>query len=182
MAVSAVTPGDIQMAGAQITFGGIDLGSTSGGVTFTPTVTVNKVFVDQISMPVRHFITQEECQVTANLSEQNLTLLQWADVGGTYTLDAGASAKKIEVGGDQIDNDNDYKELIITPLIDGSSTISTDANLKITVYLCIPFTHPEQAFTKDGVRFTPVVFEAKQDSSKTVKKQFYLLGDSTATA
>lgn len=182
MSVSSVTPGDIQMAAAQITFGAVDLGSTDGGVTFSPTVTVTPVFVDQVSMPVRHFITQETCQVTANLSEYNLTKLQYAYVGGTYTLDSGALKKKIEVGGGVIDNANDYKELIITPLIDGSSTISTDANLLITVYLCIPVTHPEQAFTKDGVRFTPVTFEAKQDSTKTVKKQFYLLGDSTATA
>ena len=182
MSTATVTPGDIQMSAAQLTFGGTDLGATDGGITFTPTVATSKVFVDQVSMPVRHFITQEECQVTANLTEYNLTKLQNAYVGSTFTLDGSGVKKKIEVGGGVIDNDNDYKELIITPLIDGSSTLATDNNLKITVYLCIPFTHPELSFVKDGVRFIPTVFDAKQDATKTVKKQLFLLGDSTATA
>jgi len=182
MSTATVTPRDIEMAAAQMTYGGTDLGSTDGGVNFTPVVAVGKVFVDQSSMPQRHFITQEEASVTANMTEYNLTKLQNYYAGSTYTLDSGAVKKKIEVGGGQIDCTTDYSELVITPLIDGSGTLTTDANLKVTLFLCTPVTHPEQAFTKDGVRFVPVTFDAKQDTTKAVTKQLYLLGDSTAAA
>jgi len=62
MANATITPGSIQMSAAQLTVNGSDIGATDGGITFTPTVTVQKVFVDQSSMPVRHFIVQEEVQ------------------------------------------------------------------------------------------------------------------------
>lgn len=181
MATMTQTPGDIQMSAAQLTVGGVDIGATNGGVKFSPKVTVTPVFVDQSSMPVRHFITQETAQVTANLTEYNLTKMKLGMPGATYVIDTGAVKKKISVGGGQIST-SDYVELIITPCSDGSGTLNTDANLKITIYKCIPTAHPELSFTKDGVRFIPVVFDAIRDSTRAVGAQLYLLGDSTATA
>jgi len=182
MSTATLTPADIKMSSAQLTVGGTDIGGTDGGIVFTPTVTIQKVFVDQSSMPVKHFITQEEATVTANLTEYNLTKINLVMSGATYTLDSGATKKKIEVGGGQIDNTSDQVELIITPTVDGSATLTSDNNLKITVYQCIPFTHPEASFMKDGVRYIPCTFDAQRDSSKAAGKQLYLLGDSTATA
>ncbi len=181
MATMTITSSDIQMSSAQLTVGGTDIGATNGGIKFTPTVAIQKVFVDQSSMPQRHFITQEEATLTANLTEYNLTKLALVMPGGTYTLDAGAVKKKIEVGGDQIAT-ADYVELVVTPTTDGIGTLTTDNNLKITIFKCIPITRPELSFTKDGVRFVPVTFDAIADSTKATGKQLYLLGDSTATA
>jgi hypothetical protein len=169
------------MSAAQLTVGGTDIGATDGGIKFTPVMGIKKVFVDQSSMPVRHFITQEEAGLTANLTEYNLTKMNLVMAGHTYTLDSGATKKKIEVGGGQISTAN-YVELVVTPITDGSGTISTDANLKITIYKCIPVKHPELSFMKDGVRYIPVQFDAIADSTKAAGKQLYLLGDSTATA
>jgi len=183
MANATITPGSIQMSAAQLTVNGSDIGATDGGITFTPTVTVQKVFVDQSSMPVRHFIVQEEVQVTTNLAEYTLDNLAKAIPGSTLTTDGtDPNKKKVEVGGGQIDNDNDYVELVITPLIDGSATLATDNNLKITIFKCIPTTHPELAFTKDGVRYIPVTWDAKRDETKDPGKQLYLLGDESATS
>ncbi|MDO8715326.1 MAG: hypothetical protein Q7J73_00690 [Dehalococcoidales bacterium] len=182
MAQSTITSSDIQMSAAQLTVGGTDIGGTDGGVKFTPKGTFKTVFVDQSSMAQRHFITQEEASVTANLTEYNLTKMALGMAGETYTLDSGGVKKKIEVGGGQITLASDYVELVITPLIDGSQTLSTNNNLKITIYKCIPVKHPELSFTKDGVRFIPVQFDAIADTTKAAGKQLYLLGDSTATA
>jgi len=181
MATVTQTTGDIQMSSAQLTVGGTDIGATNGGIKFTPTVSIQKVYTDQSSMPKRHFITQEDASLTANLCEYNLTKLNLVSVGGTYTLDAGAVKKSIYYGGKQIAT-TDYVELVVTPTTDGIGTISTDANLKITIFKCIPVTRPELSFTKDGVRYVPTTFEAVADETKTTGKQFYLLGDSTATA
>ena len=182
MSTATLTPDDIQMSAAQLTVNGTDIGATDGGVKFSPTVTIKPVSVDQLSMPVRHFITQEAAKVTANLTEYNLTKIDSCTPGGTYTLDAGGVKKSIYYGGGQISLTSDYVELVITPLIDGSATLATDNNLKITIFKCVPIKHPDLAFTKDGVRFVPVEFEAIKYSTKAAGKQLYLLGDSTATA
>jgi len=181
MATATITPTDIQISAAQLKVGGTDIGSTTGGITFSPTVSVMKIFVDQSSMPVGHRITQEECQVTCNLSEFNITKLAAVTPGTTYTLDGSAIKKKLEVGGGAIAT-TDYVELIITPLTDGAATISTDANMVITVFKCIPFQQPQLAFTKDGIRYVPVVFDAMRDSTKAAGKQLYIIGDTTASA
>lgn len=183
MALAAVTQADIEMAAAQIVYNSIDLGSITGGVTFSYTKTVTPIEVDQVNMPLRHRITGQTCSVTANMSEYNLTLLQHALIPATFTLDAGAVKKKIEAGGEQINTDlSDYAELVITPISDGSATLDTDANLKITIHLAIVTSGIDINFAKDAVRVIPVTFEGVQDSSKAAGKQLFLLGDSTATA
>jgi hypothetical protein len=90
--------------------------------------------------------------------------------------------KKIEVGGRQVDQDNDYGALVITPIIDGSATIDTDANLKITIYKALCVSPVDIKFDKTAVRIIPVTFKGYYDSTKTAGKQLFLLGDSTATA
>ena len=181
MPAAVITPGDIQMSAAYVTFKSVDLGAITGGVTFNYTVTTQTVFVDQLSMPVKEFVTQETCQAVLNLSEYNLTKLQYAFSTGNYVLDAGAVKKKIEVGGGVVDQSNDYGELVITYISDGSATIGTDANLKITIYKALCVSNIDLKFEKTAVRVIPVTFKGYYDSTKAAGKQLFLLGDSTAT-
>lgn len=184
MAVSTVTPGDIQMSAAYVTFKSVDLGAIMGGVTFNYAVTTQTVFVDQLSMPIKDFVTQETCQAVLNLSEYNLTKLQYAFSTGTYVLDGGTGTKKkIGVGGGAIDQTtSDYGELVITYISDGSATIGTDANLKITIYKALCVSNIDLKFDKTAVRIIPVTFKGYYDSTRTAGQQLFLLGDSTATA
>jgi len=175
------TDAKIEMSAAQITFGGTDLGGTTGGATFTYTVGMQKIFVDQSSMPRKHKITQEECQAVVNLSEYSFDNLRKALPAGTYTLDSGGAKEKIEIGGTQIVS-GDYEELIITPVTGGSGTIDTDSNLKVTIYKAIAISNLELGFTKEGVRVIAITFDAIADTTKAAGKQLFALGDTTATA
>ena len=183
MTLATVDQEKIEMSAAQLVFNSIDLGAISGGVVFSYTKTVVPIEIDQSNMIERHRITAQACSVTASLSEWNLTLLQHAFSPGTFTLDGSAVKKKIEVGGDQIAQDlSDYAELVITPIMDGSATLDTNANLKITIHKAIVTSGIDINFTKDAQRLIPVTFEGIRDSSKAAGKQLFLIGDSTATA
>ncbi len=170
------------MSAAQVTVGGTDVGGVIGGVTFTYTVGIQPVRVDQSSMIRKHFLTQEDAQVVIPMSQYSFDNLQLAFPTGTYVLDSGGIKKKISVGGAQIDYDSDYKEIIITPVTGGSGTLDTDTNLKITIYKAIAVSNQEIGFTKDGVRMIAVTFEARVDTTKSAGAQLFLLGDSTAAA
>jgi len=182
MAVVSYTNTDIEMSSAQVTFNSVDLGTFVDGVVFTYTVGIEKIYVDQFTMPVRHVITTEDAQAVLTLSEYQLTKIQYALSGGTYVLDSGSVKKKISVGGGTIDESADYLELVITPVVDGSGTIGSDANHKITIYKCVAVSGLETTFQKTGLRGTAVTFEAIRDSSQAAGAQLFLLGDSTAAA
>ncbi|KKM27312.1 hypothetical protein LCGC14_1575980 [marine sediment metagenome] len=183
MATATVDQEKIEMSAAQIIFNSVDLGAITGGVVFSYTKTVVPIEIDQTNMVERHRITAQACSVTASMSEWNLTLLQHAFSPGTFVLDSGAVKKKIEIGGDQIAQDlSDYAELVITPILDGSATLDTNANLKITIFKAIVTSGIDINFSKDAQRVIPVTFEGIRDSTKSAGKQLFLIGDSTATA
>lgn len=181
MALVSTDVDKIQFGPCQVTFGGTDLGFFKGGVTFTAEVTWLKLEVDQSSMPVGKRVQGETCLASVPMVETTLDKLQTVMQTGTYTLDSGGSKKKIEVGGLQI-QDSDTKELVITPVSDGSATISTDANEKITIFKCIASPTLELGYNRDGERIVVVEFEGFRDASKAAGKQLFILGDTTATA
>jgi len=176
-----LTPSVIEMSSAQVTVGGTDIGTVIGGITFTYTVGTQKIFGDQSSMPLTHFIIQEEAQLVVNMAEYSYDNLQLIIPWGTYVLDSGETKKKIGVGGAQIAS-SDYAEIIVNPVTGGSGTIDTDTNLRITIFKAIPVSNFEAGFTKDGVRVISVTYDAIRDSTQSAGVQLFLLGDSTATA
>ncbi len=182
MANMTFTDDEIEMSAAQVTIGGTDVGGILGGVVFTYTVGIQKVFVDQSSMPRKHFITQEEAQMVIPMAEYSFDNLMFAFPTGTRVNDSGGIKKKISMGGAQIDTDNDYAEIIAYAIIGGSGTIETDTNLKITIFKAIAISNQEIGYTKDNVRVIAVTFDAKADSSLTAGAQLFLIGDATAAA
>jgi len=180
----ALVDGDsanIEYGPCQVTYNSVDLGFFKGGVSVTYTVEYVDFEVDQSSMLVDSRVKSERLVATVPMVETDLATLTTVMPTGTYTLDSGGVKKKIEFGGTQISSSN-LLELVITPVSDGSGTISTDANEKITIYKTRPTPQFSKVYNRDGERVIPVEFHAYRDSSKTAGKQLYILGDSTATA
>ena len=171
----------IEYGPCQVTYNAVDLGFFKGGVTFSYEVGYYDLEVDQSSMLVGSRVQSERCVATVPMVETDLTTLNNVLQTGTYTLDSGGSKKKIEVGGKQISASEEL-ELIITPLSDGSGTLTADNNEKITIYKALAKIQFEKAYNRDGERVVPVEFHGYQDSTKAAGKQLFLLGDSTATA
>lgn len=176
------TDANIEMSACQLTIGSTDVGGVIGGVVFTYTIGIQKVFVDQSSMVRKHFITQEEAQMVVPMAQYTFDNLMFAFPTGTRVNDSEGTKKKIGVGGAQIDYDNDYKQIIATPVIGGSGTLDTDTNLKITIYKAIAISNQEIGFTKDGVRIIAVTFDARVDTTQDAGEQLFLLGDSSSAA
>jgi hypothetical protein len=181
MSLMTGTPGNIEFGPCQVTYNAVDLGYFKGGVNFVYTVEWFDIEVDQSSMLIDSKVKSERAMATVPMIETSLAVIKNVMATGTYTLDGSGVKKKIEVGGLQVASSSFY-QLIITPLSDGSGTLSTDSNEKITIYKCVPKIQFSKAYNRDGERVIPVEFHAIKDSTKTAGKQLFLLGDSTATA
>lgn len=181
MSVMTGTASKIEFGPCQVTYNAVDLGYFKGGVVFKYDVGWFDIESDQSSMIVDSKVMSERAVLTVPMQETDLATLQTVMATGTYTLDGGGVKKKIEVGGKQPASSTFY-QVIVTPLSDGSGTLSTDANEKITIYKAVPKIQLSKAYTRSGERIVPVEFHAIKDSTKDAGKQLYLLGDSTATA
>ena len=179
MADMTITKGYIEMSGAQVTFGGTDLGVTEGGITFTYSQTWSIFRPDQTTMAEKPFLTAEDATLVCPLAEYKISNLLVAMSTGTLTGTDAASDGKIEIGGGSHAT-ADLKELIVTPAI-GAGTLDTDANHKITIYLAICTESVDIGFNREGARIIQCTFMAFRDSSQTAGKQLFMLGDSTAT-
>lgn len=172
---------NIQFGPCQVTFGAQDLGYFSGGVEFVAGAEYMDIEVDQSSMPQEGRLIKETAMATVPMAETNLDMLRHVMPQGTYVLDTGAVKEKISVGGKQISS-GDYKELIITPISDGSGTLTTDDNEKVTIHKALAKIQFKKAYNRDGIRVVPVEFHAYEDHSQAANERLYLLGDSTASA
>jgi len=183
MTVITGTPSNIEFGPCQVTFNAVDLGFFKGGVVFNYSVTFYDIRVDQSTMPVETRVSQESAMATVPMAETDLATLSTVMVTGTYVLDSGGAKKKISFGGKQISVADNGAELIITPISDGSGTLTTDDNEIITIYSAIAkMPSFEKTYNLDGERVVPVEFHAFRDSTKDAGEQFFLMGDSTATA
>ena len=173
-----ITPTQIKLGACQVTFGGTDLGATSGGVVFTYTPTFVDFVPDQLTIKTNKFLTAETAEVTVPLAEYTVDQLNIAIPAGSQTTDGSQS--KLEFGGGTITS-ADFKELILTPVTGGSGTLDTDANLKVTCHKALPTAAVPLAFNKDGPRIIEITFDIIRDSTKDAGKQLVVLGDATTT-
>ena len=177
MSTVSITSTDVEFGSCQVTFGGVDLGSFKGGVTFHYGYTVTKSKPDQLSAPNTAWITVEEATVKVPILETDATSLQYVMPAGTYVLDG--SKEKISVGGTQLVS-GDFQQLIITPTTDGSATISTDANTKVTIHKALCMGPIDKTYNMEGERVITVEFHAFADTTKSAGNQLFTLGDTTA--
>ncbi len=177
MSTVSINSADVEFGPCQVTFGGTDLGSFKGGVKFHYGYGVAKSKPDQLSAPNNAWVTSEEVIVTVPILETNITKLQYIMPTGTYTLDG--AKEKITVGGNQITSDN-FQQLVITPITDGSGTLSTDENDKITVHKALCMGPIEKTYNLEGERVITVEFHGFADTTKDAGNQLFTFGDTTA--
>lgn len=181
MSVMTGTATNIEFGPCQVTFNAVDLGYFKGGVVFKYDVGWLDIESEQSSMLIDSKVTTERAVLTVPMMETDLTTLSKVMATGTYVLDGGGSKKKIDVGGTQPSSSVFY-QVIVTPLSDGSGTLDTDANHKVTIYKAVPKIQYSKSYDRSGERVIPVEFHALKDATKDAGKQLFLLGDSTATA
>ncbi len=178
MADTTITVTNMEFGACQVSYGGTDLGATSGGVTATYTQTFVDFIPDQLSMKTNKFLQTEIFEIVVPLAEYTIDNLNLAIPAGTQTTD-GAS-DKLEFGGGTIAS-ADFKQLILTPVSSGSGTLDTDANMKITLYKAISTSAIATSLNKDGVRTIEITFDCIRDATQTTGRQLGLYGDSTVT-
>lgn len=181
MSLMTGTASNIEFGPCQVTYNAVDLGYFKGGVVFKYEVGWLDIEADQSSMIIDSKVISERAVLTVPMLETDLTTLNNILITGTYTLDGAGSKKKIEVGGKQPASSAFY-QVVVTPISDGSGTLDTDANKKITIYKAVPKPQLGKKYDRAGEKVVPVEFHAVKDTTKDAGKQLFLLGDSTATA
>ncbi len=176
MAVVTITSTNTEFGSCQVTFGGTDLGAFQGGVNTLYEITYKEVMADQLSSPLKSFILTETFVMTVNMLEVTLAVLQTVMPSGTYLSTGGAA---IWVGGGQLVA-GDYQQTILTPISDGSATITSDDNKKVTIHKALAKIQYAKAYDRENERIVPVEFHAYADTTKAAGRQLFLLGDSTA--
>ncbi len=181
MSTMTGTAGNIEFGPCQVTFNAVDLGFFKGGVVFRYDITWYDITADQSSMLLDQKVVDERAVLTVPMMETDLASVRYLLATGTYTLDSGLTKKKIEVGGKQVASSQAY-QVIVTPTTDGSGTLGTDNNQKLTIYKGMPHIQYTKTYNRQGERIVNVEFHALADTTKGAGKQLFLLGDSTATA
>lgn len=174
-----ISPGDIDFGPCEVSFKGASLGASKGGVTARYEPTFYDIKPDQLMTPLDVRLTGEAFVVTVPMLETSIAKLATVMPSGTKT-EQGTKIK-LEFGGGQV-SAADAGELVLTPLADGSLTLSEDANKKITVWKAFPRPQFNMSYNLEGERVVPVEFHAMADVSKPAGKMLYALGDTTATA
>lgn len=162
---------DVHLGPCTVSYGGTDLGRTTGGVVFTYTPTFFDFSADQYTSMETSFLTAEACQAAVPLAESSIDNLALVIPQGTKST--SGSAKRLDVGGGTVTT-SDLLPLILTPTM-----TETGANQKVTIWKALPKEAIELGFNKDGVRTVAVMFHGYRDSSKASGKELFTLGDTT---
>lgn len=86
---------NVKLGVCQVTFGGVDLGYTKGGVEVEVTTETHKVMVDQFgNSPVNEYITARNVMVRVPMAETTLENLVAIMPGATLVTDSGDPTKK----------------------------------------------------------------------------------------
>lgn len=87
----ASSTNNVKLGICTITYGGVDLGYTKGGVEVEVATETYKVMIDQFGQtPIKEYITARTCVVRAPLAETTLEILKDVLPGNTFTDNATA--------------------------------------------------------------------------------------------
>jgi hypothetical protein len=139
----------------QITFDGVDLGKTKGGVIFRDSMNQVEVNEDQAgSTPVDHILTGRKISVEVPMSRSTLaqlvTVIPGASSMGSYAV------IKNHAG---IARASDAAQLILAPLVDGVASAD-----RITIFKASPVTDIELTFDNENQRVYKVTFNVYPDA------------------
>jgi len=138
-----------------VTFNGVDLGKTKGGVIFRDSVKQVEVMEDQAgSTPVDHVLTGRSISVEVPMSRSSLAQLTKV-IPGASSMGSYAVIKNVP-GTLRADS---AAELLISPLVNGVA--GTDG---ITIYKASPVSDIELVFDNENQRIYKITFNVYPDS------------------
>lgn len=166
---------NVQIGIQKITYGGEDLGHTSGGCEFTYEPEYTDIVVDLYgNTVVDKALTGEVVRVTVPLAELTLEKLKTAIPTGTIVEDTSSGKKKLMIGsiaGKRL-SDN-AKELVLHP----SWLPDNDKSLDIKLYKAVITSEVALPFRKDEQTVYEVEFMALIDESKEDGGLLAVIGD-----
>lgn len=168
---------NIKLGVCRVSFGGVDLGYTKGGVDVSITTDTHEVNVDQYGdAPVNDIITSRRVEVTVPLAETTLENAISIMPGAYLVTDKeDATKRRIEVttsiGTSLIDI---AQELVLHPVTNESWEREDD----FVLYKCATSGSIEFSYKHDEEKIYPVKFKGYTDD----RGRLFAMGDITATA
>jgi hypothetical protein len=163
----------VKVGPCSVTFNGLDLGHTKGGVEVTYEPTYHDVTVDKYGETVvEKYLTGEKFTAKVPLAESTIANMRVAIPQSTF---AGAANARITIGasaGQQAKVDS--AQLVLHPLNEGTRAFDIVMH-KAYVSSAVPLMHKI-----DDVKVVECTFEALLDESKSDGNYLGLIGDSTA--
>lgn len=170
---------NVKLGVCRVTYGGVDLGLTKGGVEVAISTETHEVTVDQYGdAPINEYITSRTCEVTVPMAETTLENAVKVMPGATLITDGEDSNKKYvsvptATGVSLLDI---AQELVLHPIANEENDKSDD----FTVYRAATPGEMNYSYKLDEERIFNCSFKAYPDHSQG--GLLFAIGDTTATA
>ncbi len=163
----------IQLGVCSVTYKGVDLGHTIGGVTVTYTPEYHETKVDKYgSSVVEKFLVGERLVAKGSLAEWTLANLQVAISQGTLQGDDSVSVGSI--AGKKASLTAGL--LVLHPIAAGASVRDYD----VSIYKAVVTNELSIEHKNDGEKVLPVEFDGLVDENRTDGNMLGFIGDSIA--
>lgn len=162
-----------------VSYDGVDLGHTKGGVELTYEPVWHDVTVDAYGeTKVDKRLMGEHITAKVPLAEQTVQNLKVAMPSGTIVTDGTAPTKnRLDVGSTAgLRASAEAAPLVLTPVD------ATDANSTVTIPKAIAGNQIVLSYVNDAERVIEVEFEGIIDETKADGARLFSIGDTTATA
>lgn len=153
---------NVRIGDATLTFDGVLLGHTLGGVKFTYTPEEEDLRVDKYAGSIDSALTSENLVITVTMAEPVVDMLRYAFVGGTYAT--GSGKKQIQLGTTTgVLATSRAKGLLLHPRTLSASDTSED----VYIFKAAVVDEVELNYEVDGQRVYEVKFRAYVDENST---------------
>lgn len=150
-----------RMSAARLTYGGVNIGHTTGGVSFNYEPSTEDLIFDQYGdTPVDKILTGENVQIVANLAEPVVGVLNSVIPGGLHAL--GSGGERLGVGRDAgYSLRADAKQLVLHPY----DKADDDTDEDVVIYKAVVAEAVELNYEVNGQRVFEVTFQALVDET-----------------
>lgn len=161
---------NVKLGTCQVTFKGIDLGHTIGGVTFTYEQSYHETAVDKYGETiVERFLLGEKMSAVVPLAESTIANFAVAMPAGT------SNGSKVTLGSKAGKRMSDEAGLLV---LHPETATNTDDD--IVIYKAMSTQSVEVGMMNDGERLIEVTFESFIDETKSNGNYLGLIGDSAS--